>query len=127
MKNNDFSMKTNLIHLKKDVQLLEKHLISPRETIEKFRTRIEKAHLRISQNVQSRLEKGKHSVSRLNGMLDSLSPLRVVDRGYSITSLNGQVVKNTSDANVGDSIEVKVSDGHFEAQVTKIIKLSKGK
>ncbi len=43
--------------------------------------------------------------------LDALSPLKVLSRGYSVAEINGKVLKSVKNANVGDELTLKLSDG----------------
>ena len=54
--------------------------------------------------------------------LDSLSPLAVVDRGYSIASKKNKVINSVSEIVVTDLIEIRVSDGTLLAEVKTINK-----
>jgi exodeoxyribonuclease VII large subunit len=50
--------------------------------------------------------------------LDALSPLRVLARGYSlVTTERGTVVKSASDVAIGDTLEVRLSEGALTARV----------
>jgi exodeoxyribonuclease VII large subunit len=62
--------------------------------------------------------------SRLRGLerrLESLNPLSVLGRGYAIVTrqADGKMVSKVSQANSGDAIHVCVSDGAFDAIVSK--------
>lgn len=117
------AMKTHISHLRKDVQLLEKKLVPPNEVIAKMRTRMERARLGLVQQVQNKISRKKVSVERMMGLLDGLSPLRVVDRGYSIaTTAKGAVVKTIKAVKAGDKVEIKVTDGKIKAEVLEVIK-----
>jgi exodeoxyribonuclease VII large subunit len=110
-------MRVQIQHLKKDVQLLERKLVPPSEVIEKLRSRVERAHLKLNQQTQNKISKMRYSTERLMGILDSLSPLKVVDRGYSITTLNKAVVKSVKSLKKGDHIDIRVTDGTIKAEV----------
>ena len=43
--------------------------------------------------------------------LDALSPLKVLSRGYSVAEINGKVLKSVKNANIGDELTLKLSDG----------------
>ena len=43
--------------------------------------------------------------------LDALSPLKVLSRGYSVAEVNGKVIKSINEANIGDTLTLKLSDG----------------
>lgn len=49
--------------------------------------------------------------------LDSLNPEAILERGYAIvTHQDGQLVRSIKDVSPGDDLEVRVSDGQFNAQ-----------
>lgn len=53
-------------------------------------------------------------------LLDSLSPLRVVERGYSMVTLNEQVINDVAQVNVGDVVCVQFARGRASAAITRI-------
>jgi exodeoxyribonuclease VII large subunit len=55
-------------------------------------------------------------------ILDTLSPLAVLGRGYSIVKKipEGFIVKKAASVTVGSSVDVKVSSGSFQAKVTDV-------
>ena len=50
-------------------------------------------------------------LKRLISGLNALSPLKVLERGYSIASKNGKTVGSVYDVNENDKISVKMKDG----------------
>lgn len=53
-------------------------------------------------------------------MLDALSPLAVIGRGYTITEKDGAVLTDVSNANVGDSIVTKLKNGTLVSEITEV-------
>jgi exodeoxyribonuclease VII large subunit len=55
-------------------------------------------------------------------VLDTLSPLAVLGRGYSIVKKlpEGLIVKEAASVAVGSNVDVKVSSGSFQAKVTEV-------
>ena len=53
-------------------------------------------------------------------MLEALSPLKVLTRGYSITFLNGKPLNNAADTTPGTMIETKLEHGRIISEVLKI-------
>ena len=80
----------------------------------------EKMHLRMSY----RIELGNRDVAAQAEKLETLSPLNVLKRGYSITSaaVTKKVVKNSSCVNVGEDIITTVGDGRIISKVSEIRK-----
>ncbi|MGC3365305.1 exodeoxyribonuclease VII large subunit, partial [Enterococcus faecium] len=52
--------------------------------------------------------------------LDLLSPLKILGRGYSYTTLNDQVVKSVSEIHHGDLLTILYQDGIVKGQVQEI-------
>lgn len=70
----------------------------------------------------------REKVDGLSARLQSLSPLAVLDRGYSITkSASGAVVKSIDDVKAGDAVVTVVARGSFESTVSKVTPSSKEK
>ena len=113
-------MKAYLAHLGKDVLLLEKKLVSPKDVILRLRGRIETAQLKMNNRLNNKIQQLDLKVKSKMAMLDSLSPLKVVDRGYSITTVNDVVVRSVSQVQAGEKIAVKVTDGVIQAEVLSI-------
>ena len=57
-----------------------------------------------------------------SAILESLSPLSVLQRGFSITrSLpGGRIVRRTADLNIGEDVNIQLAEGHFNAKIEKI-------
>ncbi len=54
--------------------------------------------------------------------LDLLSPLKVINRGYSITFFKDNIVNSVDDVDIGKNIKVKLKDGHIISEVNSIVK-----
>lgn len=50
-------------------------------------------------------------------LLDAFSPLKILQRGYSIVTKDNHIVKEIKDVNENDTIEIKLSDGTVNATV----------
>lgn len=58
-------------------------------------------------------------LSELGGKLQALSPLRVLDRGYSVARLpDGRVLGSVANARPGQELRITLRDGEIEARVT---------
>ena len=52
--------------------------------------------------------------------LDYLSPMKIMNRGYSyVTNPEGKVVKDVLQVKVGDTIDIHLHQGHLQAEITK--------
>lgn len=78
---------------------------------------------RIEQRVLGKLAFRQQTVRSLMGALDSLSPLGILARGYSIVQKipEGSVVRRTGDVTAGDKVRAKVVDGQLICAIEEII------
>ncbi len=88
--------------------------------IEGGRQELDFVGLQLHKGIEGRMSDSKHRLENLMGVLNSLSPLAVVDRGYSIVTASGKVLKSVKNLKVNEKIEVKVADGKFKAEVTEV-------
>ena len=52
--------------------------------------------------------------------LDSLSPLKVLARGYSIAKKDENIIVNSKDLAIGDSISIQFTNGNAKAKITEV-------
>jgi len=73
-------------------------------------------------NFSNRLTSLKERFKKDSAVLESLSPLNVLLRGYSITRSvgSGTIVRQTDGLNVGEDVNVRLSKGNFNAKIEKI-------
>ncbi len=55
--------------------------------------------------------------------LDALSPLKVLTRGYSISSKNNLPIFNINDIDIGDKINIRLSNGNIDCIVSGVERL----
>ena len=49
--------------------------------------------------------------------LETLSPLKTLQRGYSITKKDNKVITSTKNVKKGDNIKIEFNDGDVDAKV----------
>jgi len=64
-------------------------------------------------------DKLKNELINTISVLDNISPLKVMLRGYSVVKNSEKNITSVKDVNIDDVIQVRVSDGKFYASVTK--------
>ena len=96
--------------------------LNPRHTIENGQTQNKQYRQSLTKLMQYKIEHSKLQVKNKLEILDSLNPLEILKRGYSFVSLDGHVLKSTNDVDVGDVIQVKLSDGRLETKITEVYK-----
>jgi exonuclease VII large subunit len=74
----------------------------------------------MTHRLQSAVAEQKQNVKRLEAQLRALSPLGVLDRGYSLTeTANGGVVRNAADVKPGDTLKTRLAKGTLISEVKK--------
>ena len=66
---------------------------------------------------QRRIEKEQYLLENDLKIVEMLNPLSILKRGYSITTLDGKVIKSLSQVSKGERITTKVLDGEFVSKV----------
>lgn len=105
-------------------RLNESRLVSPARVVEKLRHRNQLALSSITQNMQSLISESKSTLREKMSLLDSLSPLNTVDRGYAIVSKTGKVVKSKDQLKKKDIIEINLADGWIKSEVVSTHELN---
>jgi exodeoxyribonuclease VII large subunit len=69
--------------------------------------------------IERRLAGSSDRVAATAARLESLSPLAVLARGYSVTTreLDGQIVRDASDVQPGDAIRTRLARGEITSRV----------
>jgi exodeoxyribonuclease VII large subunit len=64
----------------------------------------------------------KKNLNLIQEKLRLVDPQNIIKRGYSLTMINGKIVKSVSLVKEGDLLETRLSDGTVESTVEKIIR-----
>lgn len=70
--------------------------------------------------LSDRLRDNSFKLSGLADKLNSLSPLAVLSRGYSVVSMNDRIINSTKSVNVNDVVDVTLSDGRIICTVKEV-------
>ncbi|MDO8432903.1 MAG: exodeoxyribonuclease VII large subunit [Candidatus Binatus sp.] len=102
------------------VQNLSQRLRGPAAMIRELRAAIERINDRLTRGAQSALESRRRAVGAMAGKLDALSPLKVLERGYSvvINSRDGRAVLDAATVQIGDSLDITLAKGRLGARAT---------
>jgi exodeoxyribonuclease VII large subunit len=82
--------------------------------------RIEALDLRVAAGGRRILEERRAALGAVAGRLDSLSPLKVLDRGYAvvINSRNGRVATDAAKVELDDELDIRLARGKLRARTT---------
>ncbi|MBQ4153178.1 MAG: hypothetical protein IJD11_02375, partial [Oscillospiraceae bacterium] len=111
------------IKLQKLKELISRlKLMSPSLSIANNKNELSHLEKRFEAAFATGLEEKQKRLQTSVEVLDALSPLKVLTRGYSITFRGEEVVSSVSDVKVGDQITTKLKDGRVIGTVTDIVK-----
>lgn len=109
LKNMDFRIQT----LREIIQGLVKRLSDPRRKLRENQQRVDELSLDLLRRFQDRLRQCKDRLTQRAGRLNALSPLAVLDRGYSITHKlpEERIVKDSASLQIGDQVRITFAQG----------------
>ncbi|WP_425262778.1 exodeoxyribonuclease VII large subunit [Paenibacillus thermotolerans] len=91
---------------------------SPRDSIRQASRRLDMSKLKLLQLVNAQVKDARHALSVELRRLDALSPLKVMQRGYSLVyNEKKRLVKSIDQVQLGDLVRVQLSDGALDCQV----------
>lgn len=94
----------------------------PREQVLYAKRREQEASRQLRQLMLTMLKDKSQQLNFGMRQLDSLSPLKVMGRGYSLVydEPREKLIKSVNDVQLGDTVKVQVTDGEMECQVRSL-------
>jgi len=106
------------MHLQQvQARLAQQH---PKHQLKQLSQRLQFLSTQLERNASNQLSQKQQKLGNLLQMLDTVSPLATLARGYSATFKNGQIVKQAHDLTVGDTISTRLGKGEVFSTVTKV-------
>jgi exodeoxyribonuclease VII large subunit len=108
------TMMRDLLTRKNLLTHLSARVISPKDRLREQAQRVDDMAHRLDRAMQQRLERRKNILHQWMGKLDALSPLRVLERGYTLVkdpAVDGSVVKSAHAIKSGQELEITFYDG----------------
>jgi exodeoxyribonuclease VII large subunit len=90
-------------------------VVSPRDRLREQAQKVDDLTLRLERAIRMRMERKKALAAQMMGKLDALSPLRVLERGYTLVRdpvANSTVIKSAEQVRSGQELEITFYDGH---------------
>lgn len=113
--------KRNIISQREKLDMLVKSRVMryPQELISERKKRLEALIAHIKSSYKFFLSDKQKEFSALAAKLDTLSPLKVLARGYSVASKNDKIINSVYQVARGDIINIKFYDGSADCTVTE--------
>ena len=95
-------------------------LVHPRHLLEQGRMRLDDLSFRLLSHVRSGLNQRRADLDRLSGLLRSLGPQAVLDRGYAVVQKgDGTIVRSPEQVAAGEGLDVRVAKGRLKVKVER--------
>jgi exodeoxyribonuclease VII large subunit len=100
------------------VELRRRLLLDPARRFERARVELGRCDQRLDLRLREALEKRRRAFGVAVGKLEAMSPLGVLERGYSLTRTpDGRVVTDAAQVAPGESVKVRLSRGELDCVV----------
>ncbi len=99
------------------------HLLSsysfnrPKDLVRQYTQRVDELHRTMNTAMAHQVELWRHRTGSLQKRIDSLNPVLVVKRGYTIVSKDGQIIVRAKQLQHKDRINIRFSDGVVKGDV----------
>lgn len=80
---------------------------------------VERLMLSVATCATQVIDRRRHAIDLLAMRVQAADPQRILERGYSLTTLGGRAVKDASALKAGDTVQTRVAKGTFTAVVRK--------
>ena len=107
-------------------QTMRLTLQNPNRMVQQYHKDVNAFHARLHVAAETSIQVKGRTFTGLIQLLEALNPLKIMDRGYSITYQNDQVVKSVEDIDLNKPLHIKLQDGVLLASIDSVNKQSKG-
>ena len=94
-------------------------LTHPRHILEQGKMRLDDLSFRLVSHTRARLTESRSELKHLSGLLNSLGPQAVLDRGYAVVSrADGVLVRNSKQVTMGEKLDIRIAAGRIGVTVS---------
>lgn len=106
---------------KQKLNLLQRQLVDPKRKLQDLMIKVDDLTARMQNAVQKNISFKRQQFIRWASVLDSLSPLKVLDRGYAIVkNEKDAILKDGALVKKGDEIKIQLLKGQITAEVKNV-------
>ena len=81
----------------------------------------------LNKNIRIILDKKNQEFNIYTSKLNALNPLNLMDKGYSIPSVDGRAIKSVKDVKKDSVLNVRMKDGSITTKVMEVYQNGEGK
>ena len=109
-----------LVEYRQHLQHIQQRLVDPQRILEDLSLRCDEWADRLERAMERWVKDRRTHVNHWASLMDSLSPLKVLDRGYAVVKSEKGIVHRYKDLSRNDEIEIQLSQGGLKAKVMEI-------
>ena len=112
--------KIQLMKLRYEKCMSRRVFTEPLQTINEKYVKLDMLLKSITNSTLNIINKSRAELSKVSARIDTLSPMKTISRGYTISEKNGHIIKSITSISVGDDIELRYIDGNAKATITEL-------
>lgn len=93
---------------------------NPLKLLQRQTKLVNELHTRLNYNWQQVFSRKQQNLANASHLLNTVSPLSTLARGYSISFKQGEIVRSVKQVSQGDSLDLRLADGEVQATVSSI-------
>lgn len=113
----DLKKKVQVMNLRYEKCMTRRVFKEPLQKINEREMNLDVKVKELVTNIKNKMNKFNLELVKNASKLDSLSPLKTLSRGYSITEKDGKIVKKAENLKKDDKVSMRFTDGSVEAKV----------
>jgi exodeoxyribonuclease VII large subunit len=98
---------------------------NPKSVLKHKKDILKNDSMRLNMLIHNIITSKKHQYDLLKANLDSLNPLAIMDKGYSINRVNDKILTNIDNVKVGDTLVTELKNGKLTSKVVEVEKNGK--
>lgn len=99
------------------VRALQKQLVDPKKRLQDYQQRCDELLTRLENAAFTAIDDQKKNILHMAALLDSFSPLKVMERGYSIVKKENKIINSVQKIKAKDTVTIQFRDGKVTAQI----------
>lgn len=109
--------KTELMRLKYEKCMQSRVFKNPTQFINDYLLKIDNDIKRMENSINKKLHNSKNTFVEKAAILDGLSPLKTLTRGYCLAEANNKIIKKAEELQIDQEITLRFSDGKKQAKI----------
>lgn len=103
-----------------NLQTRQTHL-HPEKPIQQAQEKVHRLYKRLQTSTQNQLQLQRQRLAKTVELLDTVSPLNTLKRGYAIAAdSQGKIIRNSQEVKVGDTVTTKLGEGELDCRVEAV-------